>query len=30
VEALAEHADAPMVETLAALLPLIPEPGLLQ
>ena len=30
VDALAEHADAPMVETLAALLPLIPEPGLLQ
>ena len=30
VTALAEHADAPMVETLKALLPLIPEPGLLQ
>ncbi|MEQ9435832.1 glycosyltransferase N-terminal domain-containing protein [Hyphomonas sp.] len=30
IDALAEHADAPMVETLAALLPLIPEPGLLQ
>jgi 3-deoxy-D-manno-octulosonic-acid transferase len=30
VEALAEHADAPMLETLAALLPLIPDPGLLQ
>ncbi|KCZ94169.1 3-deoxy-D-manno-octulosonic acid transferase [Hyphomonas johnsonii] len=30
VAALAEHADAPMVETLAALMPLIPEPGLLR
>lgn len=30
IDALAEHADAPMTETLTALLPLIPAPGLLQ